>query len=65
MPVHGLGAGEQLVEGVSSALARERLTPGGGIAAGSLEVDHAVSLGRCEGYLPATEETYAATSATA
>src|SRR6185503_12940874 len=58
-----LVGGEQRVELLGGAFARERLTPGVGIAAGSLEVDHALSLRRRGGYLPATEETYAATSA--
>ena len=72
---------EQRVELLGRALPCERLTPGVGIAAASLEVDHEVEsrLGSqpelrsresprpkgaaCTRYLPATEETYAATSA--
>ncbi len=55
---------EERVELLRRAFARERGAPAVGVAAGSLEVDHeSESVESAGRYLPATEETYAATSA--
>ncbi len=55
---------EERVELRRGALARERGAPAVGVAAGSLQVDHeSESLESAGRYLPATDETYAATSA--
>ncbi len=54
---------EQRVELLGRAFSRERGAPGVGVAACGLEVDHEVESRRARRYLPATDETYAATSA--
>ena len=55
---------EERVELRRRALARERGAPAVGVAAGSLQVDHeSESVESAGRYLPATDETYAATSA--